>query len=189
MAALIGECRSRREAQGGILTQLGPPIPLLDPQLNFFTQFAHTTSPQSNTQLTGTTALVQNTRTYQVQYQKTWDFGLNAALTYSSQRTQVNSAFFNLDPFTSGSLDLAITQPLLYGFGTAVNTRNIRVAKNNEKVTNLQFKQQVITTVSAVLNLYWDLVSFNEDLRARKDQLATAQQLLKTTRSRSQLGH
>jgi outer membrane protein len=173
---------------GGIITQLGPAIPLLDPQLNFFTQFAHTTSPQSNTQLTGTTALVQNTRTYQAQYQKVWDFGLNAALTYSSQRTTVNSAFFNLDPFTSGSLDLTITQPLLYGFGRAVNTRNIRVAKNNEKVTNLQFKQQVITTVSAVLNLYWDLVSFNEDLRARKDQLATAQQLFEDNKKQVAIG-
>jgi outer membrane protein len=186
--ANTGNAGAGVSAQGGILTQLGPPIPVLDPQLNFFTQFAHTTSPQSNTQLTGTTALVQNTRTYQAQYQKTWDFGLNAALTYSSQRTQVNSAFFNLDPFTSGSLDLSITQPLLYGFGTAVNTRNIRVAKNNEKVTNLQFKQQVITTVSAVLNLYWDLVSFNEDLRARKDQLATAQQLFEDNKKQVAIG-
>jgi outer membrane protein len=186
--ANTGNAGAGVSAQGGILTQLGPPIPVLDPQLNFFTQFAHTTSPQSNTQLTGTTALVQNTRTYQAQYQKTWDFGLNAALTYSSQRTQVNSAFFNLDPFTSGSLDLSITQPLLYGFGTAVNTRNIRVAKNNEKVTNLQFKQQVITTVSAVLNLYWDLVSFNEDLRARKNQLATAQQLFEDNKKQVAIG-
>jgi outer membrane protein len=173
---------------GGIITQLGPAIPLLDPQLNFFTQFAHTTSPESNTQLTGTTALVLNTRTYQAQYQKIWDFGLNTALTYSSQRTQVNSAFFDLNPFTSGSLDLTITEPLLYGFGRAVNTRNIRVAKNNEKVTNLQFKQQVITTVSAVLNLYWDLVSFNEDLRARKDQLATAQQLFEDNKKQVAIG-
>jgi outer membrane protein len=186
--ANTGNAGAGVSAQGGILTQLGPPIPVLDPQLNFFTQFAHTTSPQSNTQLTGTTALVQNTRTYQAQYQKTWDFGLNAALTYSSQRTQVNSAFFNLDPFTAGSLDLSITQPLLYGFGTAVNTRNIRVAKNNEKVTNLQFKQQVITTVSAVLNLYWDLVSFNEDLRARKNQLATAQQLFEDNKKQVAIG-
>lgn len=173
---------------GGIITQLGPTIPLLDPQLNFFTQFAHTTSPQSNTQLTGTTALILNTRTFQAQYQKTWEFGLNAAVTYSSQRTQVNSAFFDLNPFTTGSLDVTITEPLLQGFGRAVNGRNIRVAKNNQKVTDLQFKQQVITTVSAVLNLYWDLVSFNEDLRARKDQLATAQQLFEDNKKQVAIG-
>jgi outer membrane protein TolC len=175
-------------SSGGIITQLGPPIPSFDPQLNIFTQFAHTTSPESNTQLTGTTALILNTRTYQAQYQKVWDFGLNTAVTYSSQRTAVNSAFFTLNPFTSGLLDLTITEPLLYGFGRAVNTRNIRVAKNNEKVTNLQFKQQVITTVSAVLNLYWDLVSFNEDLRARKNELATAQQLFEDNKKQVAIG-
>ncbi|MFL6352842.1 MAG: TolC family protein [Bryobacteraceae bacterium] len=173
---------------GGIITQLGPAIPLLDPQLNFFTQFGHTTSPQSNTQLTGTTALILDTRTFQAQYQKTWEFGLNASVTYASQRTHVNSAFFTLNPYTSGSLDLTITEPLLQGFGRAVNGRNIRVAKNNQKVTDLQFKQQVITTISAVLNLYWDLVSFNEDLRARKDQLATAQQLFEDNKKQVAIG-
>jgi outer membrane protein len=186
--ASTGNAGAGVSSGGGILTQLGPAIPLFDPQLNFFTQFAHTTSPQSNTQLTGTTALILNTRTYQAQYQKTWEFGLNAAVTYASQRTQVNSAFFDLNPFTSGSLDVAITQPLLQGFGSAVNGRNIRVAKNNQKVTDLQFKQQVITTVSAVLNLYWDLVSFNEDLRARKNQLATAQQLFEDNKKQVAIG-
>ncbi len=186
--ATTGNAGAGVSSGGGIVTQLGPAIPLLDPQVNFFTQFGHTTSPQSNTQLTGTTALVLNTRTYQAQYQQVFEFGLNAALTYSSQRTQVNSPFFDLNPFTSGLLDLTVTQPLLQGFGRAVNGRNIRVAKNNEKVTDLQFKQQVITTVSAVLNLYWDLVSFNEDLRARKDELATAQQLYEDNKKQVQIG-
>ncbi len=163
---------------GGIVTQLGPAIPALDPTVIFFANFQHSTTPQSNTVLTGTTALIQDTRTYQAQYAQNWAFGLNAQVTYGSQYTKVNSQFFTLNPFTAGSLDLQLTQNLLQGFGSAVNTRNIRVQKNNLKVTDLQFKQQVITTVSAVLNLYWDLVSFHEDLRARKQELETAQQLL-----------
>jgi outer membrane protein len=162
---------------GGIVTQLGPAIPTLDPTVIFFANFSHSTIPQSNTVLTGTTALVQDTRTYQAQYSQNWSFGLNAQVTYGSQYTKVNSQFFTLNPFTSGSLDLLVTQNLMQGFGSAVNGRNIRVQKNNLKVTDLQFKQQVITTVSAVLNLYWDLVSFHEDLRARKQELETAQQL------------
>jgi outer membrane protein TolC len=69
-----------------------------------------------------------------------------------------------------------------------VLARNIRVSKNNEKVSNLQFKQQVITTVSAVLILYWDLVSFNADLKARKDELATAQALFEDNKKQVQIG-
>ena len=81
-----------------------------------------------------------------------------------------------------------MTQNLLQGFGSAVNGRNIRVQKNNVKVSDLQFKQQVITTVSAALNLYWDLVSFNEDVRAREQAVETAQQLLDDNRKQVQIG-
>jgi outer membrane protein TolC len=173
---------------GGIVTQLGPPIPSLDPTLLAFANFQHATIPQSNTVLTGTTALIQNTRTYQVQYSQNWAFGLGAQLIYQSQYVKVNSQFFNLNPYTSGSLDLQVTQNLLQGFGSAVNARNIRVQKNNVKVSDLQFKQQVIVTVSAALNLYWDLVSFDEDARARRQALATAQQLLENNRKQVKAG-
>ena len=173
---------------GGIVTQLGPSIPLLDPQFNLYAYFTHATSPQSNLELTGTTALVVNQRTYQGQYIQNFDFGMTAQLTYSSQRSAVNSAFYPLNPYTQGSLDLQVTQNLLQGFGRAVNDRNIRVAKNNEKVSDLQFKQQVITTVAAVLNLYYDLISFNQDVRAKKDELATAQQLYEDNKKQVQIG-
>lgn len=163
---------------GGIVTQLGPALASLDPSFQFFANFQHSTTPQSNTILTGTTALITNVRAYQAQYSQNWDFGLNAQLTYSSQHINVNSQFFNLNPYTSGALDLQVTQNLLQGFGSAVNGRNIRVQKNNLKVTDLQFKQQVIVTVSAALNLYWDLVAFDEDVRSRRQAVDTAHQLL-----------
>ncbi len=163
---------------GGIVTQLGPPIPALDPTFTGIVDFGHSTTPQSNTVLTGNTALVFSTRVYEAQYSQNWDFGLSATVTYLSQYNKVNSQFFSLNPYTSGFLDLKVTQNLLQGFGRAVNGRNIRVQKNNMKVSDLQFKLQVITTVSSVLNLYWDLVSFDEDARARRREVDTANQLL-----------
>ena len=173
---------------GGIVTQLGPSIPSLDPSVSGFVNFQHATSPQSNTFLTGTTALVQNTRNIQAAYSQNWDFGLSAQLTYTSNYVKLNSSLYNLNPFTSGALDLQLTQNLLQGFGSAVNGRNIRVQRNNLKVTDLQFKQQVITTVSAALNLYWDLVAFDEDVRSRRQGLTTAQQLLADNKKQVELG-
>lgn len=173
---------------GGIVTQLGPQILSLDPSFLTFVNFQHATTPQSNTVLTGTTALVQTSRSIQAQYSQNWIYGTSASLTYASNRVKVNSALFSINPFTNGSLDLQITQNLLQGFGPAVNGRNIRVQRNNLKVTDLQFKQQVITTVSAVLNLYWDLVAFDEDVRARRQQLAAAEQLLSDNKRQVELG-
>ena len=173
---------------GGIVTQLGPSIPSLDPTFLAFTNFAHTTSPQSNTFLTGTTSLVLGTASYEAQYSQNWIFGLNAQLTYLSTRTSVNSKLYSLNPFTSGDLDLQITQNLLQGFGAPVNGRNIRVQKNNLKVMDLQFKNQLITTVSAILNLYWDLVSFRQDVEARQREVDAAQELLQDNRRQVELG-
>ncbi len=173
---------------GGIVTQLGPPIPVLDPSFSVLTYFQHLTSPQSNTILTGTTALVVDTRTYQYQYSQNWSFGLTALATYSSTHTSLNSQEYTLNPFVSGDMDLQLTQNLLYGFGAAVNARNIRVQKNNLKVSDLQFKQQVMTTVAAALNLYWDLVSFVEDEKAREKEVQAAQELYDDNKKQVDIG-
>ena len=60
---------------------------------------------------------------------------------------------------------MSITQHLLQGFGPAVNSRQIRIARNNREVSDLTFKLQVETTVAAVMELYWDLVAFNENVQ------------------------
>jgi outer membrane protein len=173
---------------GGIITQLGPTIPSFDPQISFYTNFGHQTIPESNTFLTGTSEFILNTRTVQAQYAQNFDWGMSAQLSYYSTHYNVNSFNYFLNPYDSGALDLYVTQNLLQGFGRAVNDRNITIGKNNEKVAMLQFEQQVITTVSAVLNLYWDLVSFEENVRAKKDELATAQQLYEDNKKQVQIG-
>jgi outer membrane protein len=173
---------------GGIVTQLGPALLPLDPTLLGVASFGHTTSPQSNEVLTSTPVLVDTTRTYEAQYVQNFEFGLTAQLTYVSTRVGINSVSYNLNPFTSGDLDLILTQNLLQGFGRAVNGRNIRVQRNNVKVSALQFKLQVIATVSSALNLYWDLVSFDADVRARQREVGTAQQLLEDNKKLVQFG-
>ena len=98
-----------------------------------------------------------------------------------------NSPSLTLNPYVNADIDFTISQSLLQGFSRAVNNRHIRIAKNNVKVSNLTVKLQVITTVSAILNLYWDLVSFNEDVRIKEQTLATAQHLYEDNRSASKL--
>ena len=173
---------------GGIVIQLGTPPPNLDPYLFAYANFAHNTTPLSNTVLSQIPALLNDSRTYQVGVGKSWVTGTSAQLNYFSYRSAINSPANVLNPYTLGDMELYITQNLLQGFGVAVNNRNIRVAKNNLKVTNLQVKRQVITTVSAALNLYWDLVSFNEGVRIKEQALATAQKLYEDNQHQVELG-
>jgi outer membrane protein len=173
---------------GGIVIQLGSQPPSLDPVLFAYANFQHTTTPSSNLLLYFVPSLLDDTRTFQAGYAQSFLSGTSAQLSYGSTRNSFNSPAFNINPYNSGYLDLYVTQNLLQGFGIAVNNRNIRVAKNNMKVTDLQLKRQVITTVSAVLNLYWDLVSFNEDQRIKQDALNTAQQLYEGNQKQVELG-
>ncbi|HEY3825973.1 MAG TPA: TolC family protein [Bryobacteraceae bacterium] len=175
-------------AGGGIITQLGPNLLSLDPTIVGIASFSHSTSPQSLTSLTGTNALIDNVKSFTTYYTQNWTTGTTATLTYASSYNRFNSASYSLNPFTSGDIDLTVTQNLLNGFGRAVNGRNIRVQKNNMKATDLQFKQQVITTVTAALNLYWDLVSFNQDVKAKQEEVATAEQLLQNNKDQVRIG-
>jgi len=76
----------------------------------------------------------------------------------------------------------------LQGFGLAVNNRNIRIAKNNLRVNDLLFKQQVITTVSQVVQAYWDLVSFNENVKVKQQALSLSQKLYEDNKKQVEIG-
>src|SRR5207248_11489956 len=87
-----------------------------------------------------------------------------------------------------GSLSVSVTQNLLNGFGLAVNNRAIRIAKNQLHISDLTFKQQVISTVNNVVSLYWDLVSFNDSLKVRQQTTELNTRLYEDNKRRAELG-
>ena len=184
----LAESSSGVGSGGGIVVQYGAQPPPLDPILYLYTNIGHQTIPESNLTLSLTPTLLWDYQTYAAQYSQSFLTGTYTQLSYGSTRNRYNSPLYDINPYTTGYLDLYVTQNLLQGFGINVNNRNIRVAKNNLKVTDIQLKLQVITTVSAVLNLYWDLVSFNEDLRIKQEALNTAQQLYQGNQKQVELG-
>ena len=162
---------------GGIVTGIGPNPPNLDPSIVAQVQFAHTTTPLTNTQLNATTTLVNSSRYLAFGYNQSWITGTSASFTFYEGRSELNSSTPLFNPSLTGYLDFYVTQPLLQGFSLAVNDRYIKVAKNNLKVSDLLLKQQVSTTVAAVLDLYWDLVSFADAVRIKQQALDAAQKL------------
>jgi outer membrane protein len=162
---------------GGIVSQIGPVPPNLDPSLFASLQAGHLTTPLTNTALNQTNALTNDYRQLVLNYSQSFITGTNAQVTFLGYRSLLNSPTPLFNPAISGFLDLQITQNLLQGFNIGVNNRDIRVAKNNMKVSDLQLKLQVTTTVSAALNLYWDLCSFIDAVRIKQQTLSTSQKL------------
>ncbi|MGA2271246.1 MAG: TolC family protein [Bryobacteraceae bacterium] len=169
-------------------TQIGNAPPNLDPTLTGAFGSSHNTTPQSSSFVTGTSALIQHLTTSSVGIQQNLVSGTLVTLGLTNSNVNSNSSRAQFNPATTSSLSLTVTQHLLQGFGPALNTRQIRIAKNNREVSDLVFKAQVITTVSAVKDLYWDLVSYNENVRVRRDAMAASQALLENNRKQVEVG-
>jgi outer membrane protein TolC len=185
-----GSGSSNSGVLSGVNVQLaGSAIPNIDP--TFFTSFsaAHQTAIETTTAITGTTALVTQYKNWVMGVQQSFWTGTTVQLFQSSTfglNQNATTALFN--PVDQGSLNLSITQNLLNGFGIKVNKRALNVAKNNLRVSDLQFKQQVIATVANVVSLYWDLVSFNDDLRVKQHTLELDTTLFNDNKRRAELG-
>lgn len=159
-----------------------------DPTINSTIQWGHITSPQQNTVTTGTTSLVSTNKLANFNIQENFTTGGTATFSYNNTFSEQN-AYLNLfNPVTTAYLDLTIAQPLLQGFGLALNNRTIRVAKNNMRAADLVFKQQVIVTVGTVVQAYWLLVSANEDVEVKRKALALSQKLYNDNRRQVEVG-
>ena len=173
---------------GAVITQTGVAVPTLDPF--FFTSgtVAHRSSPQSNIVTTGTTALVFDTRQINFGFQQNFLSGTSLTFAWNNPYFRSNNRNSGINPGFNPNAQIQITQRLLQGFGFAVNSRNIRVAKNNLRVSDLTFKQQVMVTVAGVVNLYWDLVSLHEDVKVKRKALEVARKFYEDNRKQVAIG-
>src|SRR5262249_7377408 len=149
---------------GGVLSGLnvqlaGSSIPNLDPSAFFQGQFSHQTSPQTSSFVTGTNFLVSQFKYASYGVQKGFLTGTNVQLGMNNTiGLYQNSPTNDFNPTTKANVSLTFSQHLLQGFGRGLNSRVIRVAKNQRYQSDLQFRAQVIATVANVVNLYYDLV-------------------------------
>ncbi|MBP1601506.1 MAG: outer rane efflux protein [Acidobacteria bacterium] len=166
----------------------GSPIPRFDPNIVGQYGWIHNTTPQANEGSFGVPSLVTGTTVFNTGYVQGFSPGTQLAVTFNNTRHSLNAPNIDYNPYTAGSVGLTVTQPLLQGFGTATNKRFIRIARNNEKIADLTFQQQLVATVSAVMRLYYDLVSVNQDVEVKQQALKRAEALLENNRVQVEVG-
>jgi outer membrane protein TolC len=107
-------------------------------------------------------------------------------LTGYRQSSSSSSTLFN--PEVPTGMALGFYQHLLNGFGYRANAKYIRIAQNDVKISQSVFRQQVITTVAQVLNLYWDYLSYKEQVAVAEQTLTYAQKLLADNKRQVEIG-
>jgi outer membrane protein len=177
---------------GGIVvsTNGGGPLPEnLDPVLSGQLEYQAQSAPQLNTLFSGgLTSLNTDTASYNFNYAQGFLTGTQLTVGFNNNRVTTNNPFSNYSPSLTTSFQATATQHLLQGFGTGVNGRFILQAKNDRRITDSAFRQQVLYTINQVENIYWALVSAYEDEQAKERALAQSSQLTSDNRKQLEIG-
>lgn len=162
----------------------GPQLTSFDPVLSSSIQIDRLNT-ECNTPLCATN---QNTTSADFTYNQAFHWGTNMTIGFSNNRVASNSVYDYLSPALNSSFQFKLTQHLLQGFGLATNTRYIQIAQNNRQITDVGFRNQIITTVDQIENMYWDLLYAYENVKVQKKQMEFAQKTLSNDKQQMQIG-
>jgi outer membrane protein TolC len=166
---------------------VGTAVASYDPAIIGSVGAEHQTTPLANRQIYGVPSLQSNTGQASVSYSQAFPTGTSFTVEFNNSRQTTNSPFFNLSPVLNSLYRFSFQQQLLAGFGFGPNLRYLTIAKNNKKISDIAFKDQVTATITQIKNIYWDLVNAYEQARVNEQSLAFAQQSLDNARKQLQL--
>ena len=100
--------------------------------------------------------------------------GGNYRLDFSSVKLNTNNQFTALNPQFPTSLTFSYTQPLWRGLKIDQTRRQIQITRKNLALTDAQFRQRAIDTITNVQRAYWDLVFTLRSLQVQRDAVSVA---------------
>jgi outer membrane protein TolC len=125
-----------------------------------------------------------------------WNFGLglpiqtgaDLAVAFNNNKSDTNNQFTNFNPTFSSSLSFELTQPLLKNFRIDAPRNQLRLAKKNREISDVQFRQSIINTVAVVKGYYYELLFAIDNLSAAQKNLDLAKKLLEENEIRVKVG-
>ncbi|HEV2762509.1 MAG TPA: TolC family protein [Pyrinomonadaceae bacterium] len=100
----------------------------------------------------------------------------------STTRLTTNNQNVTLNPQFPSALTFTYAQPLWRGLRTDNNRRQIEIARKNLSLTDAQFRQRAIETITQVEQAYWDLVFSLRNLQVQIDAVRQARTQLESNR-------
>src|SRR5688572_12775924 len=101
--------------------------------------------------------------------------GGQAEFGYRSQRIFRDEGFssnLGVNPYYLNELLLRVTQPLLRDFGAEINRARITIARNNQRISVLEFRRALEEQIAAVEQAYWQLVQAVREVEIQEQLLA-----------------
>ena len=165
----------------------GTNVSSYDPLISGALNNEHYTQPLSNISIYGVPTLQQNTTNGNINYSQAFPTGTSLSAVFDNSRGATNSPNSFLNPTLNSYYHVLLQQELLAGFGFGPNLRYFKIAKNNQRISDEAFKLQVISTITQIANMYWDLVAAYEDEQVKSRSLDFANQTLDSDRKQLSL--
>jgi outer membrane protein TolC len=137
----------------------GTSVSNYDPLISATTYVDHLTQLLPNKTIYGVPVIHDNTILGNFTYQQAFPTGGGLQVVWDNNRQTFNSPNQSINPQLTSYVQVYLQQQLLAGFGLGPNLRYLRIARTNQKVSDIAFRAQTIATVTQICNLYWDLVS------------------------------
>jgi outer membrane protein TolC len=160
----------------------GTAVSSYDPSISGTFSVEHYAEPLSNEVVYEVPTLQLNTTIGNIIFSQSFATGTTLTAVLQNNRQTVNSPESFLNPTLNTYYRVEFQQQLLAGFGLGTNLRFLRIAKNNQRISDEAFKLQVVTTVTQIANIYWDLVAAYEDEGVKSRSLEFARQSLESGR-------
>ncbi len=173
---------------GAIVQQIGPTVVNFDPSFTGANTFSHSTTPYANLAAAGVNPVIDSTAISTTQLQQSLSTGGTVQVRNYYYKLSENSPFDTFNPQNGPNMRISYQQPLLQGYGSTVNMRSIRVAVNGLTMAKEAFRGQLIALAAQTLNLYWNLVSANDEFRARQHAVEVTQKFYEQTKYEISLG-
>jgi outer membrane protein len=120
--------------------------------------------------------------------QKLFTWGMDTSVAFDSGRSTSNNAFSSFDPTLDGNLSVVVVQPLLRNFKFDTVKQQLFQSRRNREIADIDLRQTVAQTERIVKNAYWDYVFAINALKVAQQTLDLAQESLRNTRSRVEIG-
>lgn len=162
----------------------GPTPESLDPEVDGTVQLERQKSPQTSPFQPRS---FTNTDEYNFSYAQGFVPGTSLNLAWDNSRVTSNG-FNSYSPELLSSFKATVTQHLLQGAGIWVNKRFQYEAILDRRITDSTFRQQILSTVNQVENIYWVVVSAYEDVQAKEQALDQSTRVDSDTRKQLEIG-
>jgi outer membrane protein len=133
-------------------------------------------------------SLYTHTAVGDVQYNQGFHTGTSFSAAFNNVRASSSSLnnFFN--PSVQSNFIFVANQQLLNGFGLLANEHYIRIARLDKSIADQSLQQQVITSITAVRNAYWELVFARGNVDVAREEIELANKLYSDNKKQVDVG-